>query len=250
MLENETVKALKLFEENHMKANPDNFQCILHSKTPYSEFCISLGDTVIEPSDTVNLLGIVIDDKLTFHQHVSKMTSNAALKLNALRRQSKWLDPEVRLDDGGTFVLSSFQYCHLVWYFCSRADMLAVERIQKHMLRMVYEDYDSPYVELLAKCHMSTQECQRSRTLSTEVYKTVNGMAPNYIQELFEVKEIPYNLRYPTRTIIPKSNSITYGLKLLKHEGNKIWNRLSVDIKTSESLAIFKIKINKWQPWF
>ncbi len=52
---------------------------------------------------------------------------------------------------------------------------------------MVYEDYDSPYEDLLAKCHMSTQECQRSRTLATEVYKAVNGMTPNYIQELFEV---------------------------------------------------------------
>ncbi len=84
MLENETVKPLKWFEENHMKANPDKFQCILHSKTPDPEFCISLGDTVIEPSDTVDLLRIVIDDKLTLHQHVKKMTSNAALKLNAL----------------------------------------------------------------------------------------------------------------------------------------------------------------------
>ncbi len=48
-----------------------------------------------------------------------------------------------------------------------------------------------------------------------------------------------------TRTIIPNSNSTTYGLKSLKHEGNKIWNQLAVDIKTSEILAIFKIKINK-----
>ncbi len=47
-------------------------------------------------------------------------------------------------------------------------------------------------------------------------------MTPNYVQALFEVKEIPYNLRDPTRTIIPNSNSITYGLKSLKHEGNKI----------------------------
>ncbi len=27
-----------------------------------------------------------------------------------------------------------------------------------------------------------------------EVYKAVNGMTANYIQELFEVKQIPYNL--------------------------------------------------------
>ncbi len=161
------------------------------------------------------------------------MTSNTALKLNALQRQSKWIDPEVWLDYGRTFVLNSFQYCPLFWYFCSQSDMLAVEHIQEHMLRMIYEDY-------LAKCHMSTQECQRSRTLTTEVHKAVNGMTPNYIQELIEVKEIPYNLRDPTRTIIPKSNS-TYGLKSLKHEGNKIWNRLSGNIKTLEILSIFKI---------
>ncbi len=87
-----------------------------------------------------------------------------------------------------------------------------VGHIQKRMLRMVYEDYDSPYEDLLAKCHMSTQEYQRSRSLATEVYKAVNGMTPNYIQELFEVNEISYNLRDPTRTIIPKSNSTIYGL--------------------------------------
>ncbi len=94
-----------------------------------------------------------------------------------------------------------------------------------------------PMRDLLAKCHMSTQECQRSRTLSTEVYKAVNGMTPNYIQELFEVKEIPYNLRDRTRTIIPKSTSTTYGLKSFKHEGNQIWNRLPVDIKEMENIA-------------
>ncbi len=115
----------------------------------------------------------------------------------------KWLDPEVRLDYDRTFDLSSLAYCPLDWYFCSQGDMLTVGRIQKHILRMIYEDFDSPYEDLLAKCHMSTQECQESRTLATEVYKAVNGMAPNYIQELFKVKEIPYNLRDPTRTIIP-----------------------------------------------
>ncbi len=107
-----------------MKVNPDMFRCILHSKIPDPEFCISLGDTVIAQSTQWTSWGIVIDDKLTFHQHVKKITSNEALKLNALWRKSKWLDPEVKLDYGMTFVLNSFQYCPLVWYFCSHADMV------------------------------------------------------------------------------------------------------------------------------
>ncbi len=74
-----------------------------------------------------------------------KITNSAALALNVLQRKSKWLDPEVSLDYCRTFVLSNFQYCNLIWYFCSQADMMAVERIQKCMLKMVYENYDSAY---------------------------------------------------------------------------------------------------------
>ncbi len=60
-LETETVKVLTWFDENHMKANSDKFQC----KTPDPEFCISLGNIIIDPSDTVVLLGIAIDYTLT-----------------------------------------------------------------------------------------------------------------------------------------------------------------------------------------
>ncbi len=57
---------------------------------------------------------------------------------------------------------------------------------------------------------MSTQECQRYRTLATEVYKAVNGKTPNYIQELFEVKEIKK----------PRVFSVTLPTLLLSHTLN------------------------------
>ncbi len=67
--------------------------------------------------------------------------------------------------------LSNFQYCPLVWYFCSRSDVLALEQIQKRMLRMVLEDHESSYGDLLSKCGMSMLEIQSARTLAIEVYK-------------------------------------------------------------------------------
>ncbi len=48
------------------------------------------------------------------------------------------------------------------------------------------------------------------------------------LMEVFTQWWIRYKLRDPSRTIIPKSNSTTYGLISLKHDGNKIWNRLLV----------------------
>ncbi len=39
---------------------------------------------------------------------------------------------------------------------------------------------------------MTTQECQVTKTLATEVYKSVNGMTPSYSQELLEVNQTVY----------------------------------------------------------
>ncbi len=59
-LEAETEKAIKWFDEHHMRANPIKFQCIVHTKTHTLNFNISLGDIDITLSDIVNLLGLII----------------------------------------------------------------------------------------------------------------------------------------------------------------------------------------------
>ena len=60
--------------------------------------------------------------------------------------------------------------------------------------------------------------------LATEIYKTVNGLAPININSIFEIKDIEYNLR---NKIIFKSrriNSVRYGIGSLPYLGPKIWN--------------------------
>ncbi len=57
--------------------------------------------------------------------------------------------------------------------------------------------------------------------MATEVYKAVNKRTPIYIQELFEIKELVYNLRDAIRTKVPKCSCVTYGLKSLRFLGNK-----------------------------
>ncbi len=97
--------------------------------------------------------------------------------------------------------------CPLVWYFCSRSDVLALEKIQKRMLRMVLEDYESSYEDLQFKCVMSMLEIQRARTLAIEVYKSIHQMTPIYIKEMFNIKITPYDLRDPCRTVMPKAKT-------------------------------------------
>ncbi len=151
------------------------------------------------------------------------------------------------------------------------------------MLRMVLEDYESSYEDLLSKCGVSMLQIQRARTLAIEVYKSIHQMTPIYIQEMFNIKITPYDLRdhvitvphgsatensillsvlprlnkifnqsirYLCRTVMPNAKRTTHGLKSFTYEGSRIWNSLPIHIKVAGSLGIFKDSISKWQPKF
>ena len=83
-LEKRANLALKWFASNHMKANPSKFQVILFKCRKNEEvFDLNIGDELIKPVSRVKLLGVLIDDNLSFNEHVSKLCVKAARQTNA-----------------------------------------------------------------------------------------------------------------------------------------------------------------------
>ena len=50
-----------------------------------------------------------------------------------------------------SFIYVRFNYCPLVWYFCTCESIRKIQEIQKRCLRIVLDDYDSDYDVLLRK---------------------------------------------------------------------------------------------------
>ena len=50
-----------------------------------------------------------------------------------------------------SFVYSNFNYCPLVWRFCSSKSLNKIEKIQERALRLLRNDFTSDYSELLNK---------------------------------------------------------------------------------------------------
>ena len=69
------------------------------------------------------------------------------------------------------FVYSSFNYCPIVWYFCSCESSLKIEEKSKTL--PVLDDYESDYGNLFKKNGTTTTEIKRLRTLPTEMFKTI-----------------------------------------------------------------------------
>ena len=58
---------------------------------------LKINSIKVEASNDVLLLGITIDKKLTFKQHVENLCRKAQYKLHALRRIRKFLTTEMHL---------------------------------------------------------------------------------------------------------------------------------------------------------
>ena len=85
--------------------------------------------------------------------------------------------------------------------------------------------------------------------LLTEIHKVKKGILPTIINEIFQFFENPF---YERRggVHLPTSNSRTvfFVTESIINLGAKLYNMDPVNIKSSESLNVFKSKINYWTP--
>ena len=80
--------------------------------------------------------------------------------------------------------------------------MKKIENIQKGSLSYVFKDYSSSYRELRLKANKPLLYVQPLRYISLEVYTIVNRIGPRYFNEMFNFREMSYDLRRG-HTILP-----------------------------------------------
>ena len=88
------VTLLRWFKENSMKANPNKFQFMILGKTPRQLNMLNINQIKVEESQKVVLLGLTINNRLTFKNHVDMLCSTANYELHALRKIRKYLTLE------------------------------------------------------------------------------------------------------------------------------------------------------------
>ena len=86
--------------------------------------------------------------------------------------------------------------------------------------------------------------------LCIEIYKTINKLNSEFMNNIFNVKENKRLAReqYKFNLKKPEWNQVTVGTKFLKVHRPKFWNSLPFHIKSSENLNIFNFNEKlEWQ---
>ena len=238
VLRAESNLAIEWFTRNLMLANPQKFQALfLNCKE--KKFIFDLDNVTIIPNDVVKLLGVHLDSKFNFENHISHICKKAGNHLNVLKRLSKFINKNDRMAIFRAFILCHFQFCSVVWHFCGLGSMTKMERIQERALRFVHGDYTSDYNGLLSISKLPSLKLGRERSITTLTYKIMHSLAPSYLKDLIT----------PTRNSklhLPSFKSTRHGLNSFMYKAPRIWNTLPIQTRTASSLPGFKVLFKIW----
>ena len=237
-----------------MKLNTDKCHLLVCGNKHECMLC-TVGDSQVIETRNVKLLGVVLDSKLSFEDHLNLIIKKASGKLNALSRQCSVISFYKRKMLLNAFFLSQFSHCPLIWMCHSRSVNTRINNLHFRALRMIYKDNSASFQELLSRDGSVTMHHRNLQSLATEMFKVSINASPDFMKEVF-----PFNTNLLTSnpSAETRQESLFYnpvnpkkvymGLETLRVLGPKIWNLLPKNIKLAPSLSVFKEKIKSWVP--
>ena len=139
-----------------------------------------------------------------------------------------------------------FRYCCAVWGVCGLTEIQNLQKLQNRAARIITDsNYDAPSKPLIETLGWMTIEKVIQRETLVMVFKSVNGLSPQYLSELFVTSSTNacYNLRRTTTDLrLPKKLS-SNGQKSFSFRGAALWISLPSESKQASNLLTFKKSI-------
>ena len=184
---------------------------------------IRVGESLIKSSTCEKLLGVKIYNKLNFDTHVKGLCKKANNKLRALARATPYMPLKKKKLLMNSFFNAQFNYCPLIWMLHSRNNNNKIKHLHETCLRLIYNDKQSSYKELLIKDGTVSIRHRKIQTLATEMFKVRTDMSPESICDIFTPRiNNHYDLRHINHFETPFGRTVYNGTESVSHLGPKI----------------------------
>lgn len=214
---------------------------------PNAEGCLNLEveGKAIEQVSSERLLGVQIDNSLSWNDQTKKVRKTALFKISILRKIKKYLPQDTRKLFFNYYIKPHLTYCSSIWGQTSKENLNTINKLQKQTARLILDkDYFTPSDQMFRELGWLTfADCVQYQQ-ALLVYKTLNNLAPPYMKNMFQyVQDIgKTNLRSVSdkKLFIPRAHP-----KSIRSSGPKIWNSLKNETRTAKTLKQFKRQYQK-----
>ena len=209
----------------------------------------------IQLSNVLNekVLGVQIDNNLSWREHISKIVKKMSTNIWLLSKIKNYLSINHRITYYRSYVQPHLDYANIVWGGTTKTNLIQIERLQKRACKVIL-DYD------VSNVYQSLNEL-KIMTISERVFfrkakfmfKISKGITPDYINSTFSKRQLnptgneSYSLRSVSAEnfILPKPRTELFK-NSLAFSGPMIWNCLPNNVKCAPSIDSFHKGCIKW----
>ena len=231
-------------QQNGLKLNTLKTKSMLiHSarKKVDSKLVLRIDDVHVEQVQSFKFLGVLVNDTLTWSDHINLVCNKVTRSLHLLRRLSWFLPQPLLLLYLKSYILPSFDYCDVAWSGCTKDEALRLETLLNFACRAVLRrrrDYSASAAR--SELGLSTLSARRNLHLAQTVFKCLSSESPSYLSQLFSSPSSHYNTRSSsTHQINLPPSRTSFGQKAFSFSGASLWRSLPDKMRTCTDFRAF-----------
>ena len=221
---------------------------IIGSRQRLSVQCddIRIDNQIIKRVGHTKSLGLTSDDHLSWCKHIDEICKKVSSATGALKRVRLFISKEMAIQIYNALIMPHFDYCSPVWdcLSCYLSDKLL--KLQNRVARIITKSpFDMSSDHLLSTLDWERLFLWRKKQKALMMFKSVNGLAPEYLQSLFSQRCSVYNLRDSEGKLTLPKPSTNYLKYSFSYSGAMSWNNMLKSVKSAVSVNHFKQLIKK-----
>ena len=150
---------------------------------------LTINGTPIKQVSQAKSLGVYVDENHSWTTHTKEIASG----IGALKRVRPFVPVNTLMTIFNSLVQPHFNYCCKIWDSCCKTLAAKLQKPQNRAARVLtFSGYDAsadPLIEILG---WQKLESQRSFHKAVMVYKSLNGLAPEYMRSICLYTVTPY----------------------------------------------------------
>lgn len=195
--------------EHLLKLNPEKSTVVVFGNDSQinivkNRIKINLNNTSLSYSDHGKSLGLILDSKLRFREHVTAKLRAAYGNLKLIYTHRHCLPRDTRMLLCDTLVLSQFNHCSSVYVPCLDAvERYRIQKVQNSCLRLVYgvkrRNHISPFLRDSGWLNMYNRAFLHMANI---YFKIIKSKSPPYLYQKLNFRTDVHNLNLRRRGVI------------------------------------------------
>ena len=203
---------------------------------------VVMQNNILQCSNTTKFLGLIIDNKLKWTEHITYIKNKISKSIGILYRTRSFLDKTTLLNLYYTFVFPYLIYCNEIWGSASAVHIKPLITLQKKCLRVItFSEYLAPSKPLFDSLNILRFEKLVLQRIALMMFKFSNNTLPRPIMKMFKTNnEIhTHYTRNSASLHAPKGDGEAI-YNTFSFRGVYVWNHISRNVRTNVSYISFK----------